>query len=91
MFLQKLIKQTKVPEDWDSGFLLNLYHTGFTFAVAPNTKRVCPMITYDECDFLKFVELLSVLREISIICRIFNRIFISSRVTFKEVKLLKSR
>ena len=46
---------TKVPDDWESGMVLSLYHDGFTITVPANSKLSTHRISYDESDFIRFI------------------------------------
>ena len=55
--LSQIVHIGKIPEDWDTGLTLNLYHDGFTLLVNPHKKMPSEKIPYDESDFIRFVKI----------------------------------
>lgn len=53
---EKIVYITKVPDDWESGMVLSLYHDGFTITVPANSKLSTHRISYDESDFIRCIE-----------------------------------
>ncbi|KAL5248570.1 hypothetical protein ACHWQZ_G017673 [Mnemiopsis leidyi] len=53
---EKILHLTKVPEGWEPGLMLSLYHDGFTVNIPPDSKLASQKVAYDETDFIRNIE-----------------------------------